>query len=45
MGVSRRTVQRAITKLMDRLHATSRFVAGFKLAKDPQFLRHLRCTR
>jgi len=45
MGVSRRTVQRAVTKLMDRLHATSRFEAGLKLAQDPQFLRQLRRER
>ncbi|MFC4036714.1 LuxR C-terminal-related transcriptional regulator [Streptomyces polygonati] len=39
MGVSRRTVQRAVTKLMERLGASSRFEAGFKLAQDPDFTR------
>jgi DNA-binding CsgD family transcriptional regulator len=42
MGVSRRTVQRAVTKLMERLGATSRFEAGLKLAQDPDFARALR---
>jgi len=37
LGVSRRTVQRTIAKLMDRLGATSRFEAGLKLALDPEF--------
>jgi len=45
MGVSRRTVQRAITKLMDRLHTTSRFKAGLKLAQDPHLLAQLRRER
>jgi DNA-binding CsgD family transcriptional regulator/DNA-binding Lrp family transcriptional regulator len=39
MGISRRTVQRAVTKLMARLQATSRFEAGLKLAQDPEFTR------
>ncbi|WNI17078.1 helix-turn-helix transcriptional regulator [Actinacidiphila sp. ITFR-21] len=42
MGVSRRTVQRAVTKLMERLGATSRFEAGIKLAQDPEFVRVMR---
>ncbi|MFG1811166.1 LuxR C-terminal-related transcriptional regulator [Streptomyces sp. NPDC049040] len=37
LGVHRRTVQRAIAKLMERLHATSRFEAGMKLAHDAEF--------
>ncbi|MYS20092.1 regulatory protein, luxR family [Streptomyces sp. DvalAA-14] len=39
LGVSRRTVQRAVTKLMERLGASSRFEAGLKLAQDPEFAR------
>jgi DNA-binding CsgD family transcriptional regulator len=42
MGVHRRTVQRAVSKLMERLHASSRFEAGLKLAQDPEFARTLR---
>jgi DNA-binding CsgD family transcriptional regulator len=42
MGVHRRTVQRAVAKLMDRLHASSRFEAGLKLAHDPELARVLR---
>lgn len=37
LGVHRRTVQRAIAKLMDRLNAGSRFEAGLKLARDAEF--------
>ncbi|MEW1860356.1 helix-turn-helix transcriptional regulator [Streptomyces sp. NPDC088194] len=33
LGVHRRTVQRAVAKLMERLNATSRFEAGLKLAR------------
>ncbi|WP_433438362.1 LuxR C-terminal-related transcriptional regulator [Nonomuraea sp. CA-141351] len=33
VGVHRRTVQRAVTKLMDRLGASNRFQAGLKLAR------------
>jgi DNA-binding CsgD family transcriptional regulator len=36
IGVHRRTVQRVIAKLMDRLHASSRFEAGLKLAQDQE---------
>lgn len=39
LGVHRRTVQRAIAKLMERLNATSRFEAGLKLANDAEFAR------
>nr|WP_223187980.1 helix-turn-helix transcriptional regulator [Streptomyces sp. CBMA29] len=39
MGVHRRTVQRAVAKLMDRLDATSRFEAGLKLARDPALMK------
>jgi DNA-binding CsgD family transcriptional regulator len=39
LGVSRRTVQRAIARLMDRLGATSRFEAGLKLAQSPEFAK------
>ncbi|MEE4545807.1 helix-turn-helix transcriptional regulator [Streptomyces sp. V4-01] len=42
MGVHRRTVQRTVAKLMERLHASSRFEAGVKLAQDPAFARALR---
>jgi DNA-binding CsgD family transcriptional regulator len=42
MGVHRRTVQRAIAKLMERLQADSRFEAGLKLAQDREFARALR---
>ena len=42
MGVHRRTVQRAIAKLMARLQAGSRFEAGLKLAQDREFARALR---
>lgn len=42
MGVHRRTVQRAVAKLLDRLHATSRFEAGLKLAQDPGLARAVR---
>jgi DNA-binding CsgD family transcriptional regulator len=41
-GVHRRTVQRAVTKLMERLGAASRFEAGLKLAQDPEFARVMR---
>lgn len=34
LGVHRRTVQRAVAKLMDRLNAATRFEAGLKLAGD-----------
>lgn len=39
LGVHRRTVQRAIAKLMERLHAGSRFEAGLKLANDAEFAK------
>ncbi|WUH91697.1 helix-turn-helix transcriptional regulator [Streptomyces sp. NBC_00433] len=39
LGVHRRTVQRAIAKLMERLNAASRFEAGLKLANDAEFAR------
>jgi DNA-binding CsgD family transcriptional regulator len=42
MGVHRRTVQRAVAKLMERLQAGSRFEAGLKLAQDSEFARALR---
>jgi DNA-binding CsgD family transcriptional regulator len=42
LGVSRRTVQRAIARLMDRLGATSRFEAGLKLAQTPEFAKAYR---
>jgi DNA-binding CsgD family transcriptional regulator len=42
MGVHRRTVQRAVAKLMERLQASSRFEAGLKLAQDSEFARALR---
>jgi DNA-binding CsgD family transcriptional regulator len=42
MGVHRRTVQRAVAKLMQRLQASSRFEAGLKLAQDSEFARALR---
>lgn len=42
MGVHRRTVQRAVAKMMDRLGATSRFEAGLRLARDPEFARFVR---
>ncbi|SEG88389.1 regulatory protein, luxR family [Actinacidiphila yanglinensis] len=45
MGVHRRTVQRAIAKLMDRLHASSRFEAGLKLAQDRDLARVLPPSR
>lgn len=35
MSVHRRTVQRVVAKLMERLNATSRFEAGLKLGRDP----------
>ncbi|BBA99312.1 hypothetical protein RVR_5875 [Actinacidiphila reveromycinica] len=38
VGVHRRTVQRVIAKLMDRLDAGSRFEAGLKLAQDPNLM-------
>lgn len=41
-GVPRRTVQRAVAKLLDRLHAMSRFKAGLKLAQDPGLARAVR---
>jgi DNA-binding NarL/FixJ family response regulator len=34
LGVHRRTVQRAVAKLMERLNAATRFEAGLKLAGD-----------
>ncbi|NUS15563.1 MAG: helix-turn-helix transcriptional regulator [Streptomyces sp.] len=37
LGVHRRTVQRAIAKLMERLNAGSRFEAGLKLARNAEF--------
>ncbi|CAG6396503.1 helix-turn-helix transcriptional regulator [Streptomyces cocklensis] len=37
LSVHRRTVQRAIAKLMERLDADSRFEAGLKLAADAEF--------
>ncbi|WP_051951240.1 helix-turn-helix transcriptional regulator [Actinacidiphila yeochonensis] len=40
-GVHRRTVQRTVAKLMDRLGATSRFEAGLRLAQDPELSRVL----
>jgi DNA-binding NarL/FixJ family response regulator len=39
LGVHRRTVQRAIAKLMERLNASSRFEAGLKLAGDAEFAK------
>lgn len=42
MGVHRRTVQRAVAKLMERLQASSRFEAGLKLAQDREYARALR---
>jgi DNA-binding CsgD family transcriptional regulator len=39
LGVHRRTVQRAIAKLMERLNASSRFEAGLKLANDAEFAK------
>ncbi|SEO78237.1 helix-turn-helix transcriptional regulator [Actinacidiphila rubida] len=42
MGVHRRTVQRAVAKLMERLNATSRFEAGLKLGQDPELVKALR---
>ncbi|WP_435132740.1 LuxR C-terminal-related transcriptional regulator [Actinacidiphila sp. bgisy144] len=45
MGVHRRTVQRAVSKLMDRLHAGSRFEAGLKLGQDPELARALSPNR
>jgi len=44
MGVHRRTVQRAVAKLMERLHASSRFEAGLKLGQDPELVKALRPT-
>ncbi|MEW2516779.1 LuxR C-terminal-related transcriptional regulator [Actinacidiphila alni] len=38
LGVHRRTVQRAVAKLMERLNASSRFEAGLKLARDPALM-------
>jgi hypothetical protein len=35
-------VQRAVAKLMERLHASSRFEAGLKLAQDPAYAAVLR---
>ena len=42
MGVHRRTVQRAVAKLMERLNASSRFEAGLKLGQDPELVKALR---
>lgn len=42
MGIHRRTVQRTVAKLMERLGAASRFEAGLRLAQDPGFARVLR---
>jgi DNA-binding CsgD family transcriptional regulator len=42
MGIHRRTVQRAIAKLMERLGAASRFEAGLLLAQDREFARAVR---
>jgi DNA-binding CsgD family transcriptional regulator len=42
LGVHRRTVQRAVTKLMERLGVASRFEAGLRLAQDPEFARAAR---
>lgn len=39
MGIHRRTVQRTVAKLMERLGAASRFEAGLRLAQDPEFAR------
>ncbi|MEV1174792.1 helix-turn-helix transcriptional regulator [Nonomuraea sp. NPDC049784] len=39
VGVHRRTVQRAVTKLMDRLGASNRFQAGLKLARGSRTTR------
>lgn len=39
LGVHRRTVQRAVAKLMERLNAASRFEAGLKLAGDAALVR------
>lgn len=38
LGVHRRTVQRAVAKLMERLNASSRFEAGLRLARDPALM-------
>ncbi|WP_433891569.1 LuxR C-terminal-related transcriptional regulator [Streptomyces sp. CA-111067] len=37
LGVSRRTVQRSVARLMERLGAASRFEAGLRLAREPLF--------
>lgn len=42
MGIHRRTVQRTVAKLMERLGAASRFEAGLRLAQDPEFARAVR---
>jgi DNA-binding CsgD family transcriptional regulator len=42
VGVHRRTVQRTVAKLMERLGAASRFEAGLRLAQDPEFARLVR---
>lgn len=39
LGVHRRTVQRVVTKLMERLNASSRFEAGLKLANDEELAK------
>ncbi|WP_435177030.1 LuxR C-terminal-related transcriptional regulator [Actinacidiphila sp. bgisy145] len=45
VGVHRRTVQRVIAKLMERLGAGSRFEAGLKLAQDPALMRAIAPNR
>jgi DNA-binding CsgD family transcriptional regulator len=40
-GVHRRTVQRGVARLMERLRAGSRFEAGLRLAQDPELSRML----
>jgi DNA-binding CsgD family transcriptional regulator len=42
LGIHRRTVQRAVAGLMERLNASSRFEAGLKLAQSGEFARAIR---
>ncbi|WP_433891568.1 LuxR C-terminal-related transcriptional regulator [Streptomyces sp. CA-111067] len=37
LAVHRRTIQRSVAKLMDRLGVSSRFEAGLRLAQEPEF--------
>ncbi|WP_433891567.1 LuxR C-terminal-related transcriptional regulator [Streptomyces sp. CA-111067] len=41
LAIHRRTVQRCVAKLMDRLGVSSRFEAGLRLARDPDYARAL----